>query len=107
MLIGSGRQEVVHGMASGKGGVSGRFDKSSSPAPPCAADMVRKSLTPASPAIPPDASSSALRKSLQHYSNTLYANKVLRNLNNLRKDQKFCDVELAAGNKVIKVSLIV
>lgn len=34
-----------------------------------------------------------------------YAPKVLNNLNSLRRDSRFCDVDIIAGGTVIKVSI--
>lgn len=39
------------------------------------------------------------------YTNRFYPSKVLQNLNSLRHDNRFCDVEIVAGGKVMKVSV--
>lgn len=39
------------------------------------------------------------------YNNSKYPPKVLKNLNNLRKNSRFCDVEIIAGGEIIKVTI--
>lgn len=40
------------------------------------------------------------------YKSSCHANNILQNLNLLRQNSKFCDVEIVAGNAVIKVSFV-
>lgn len=40
------------------------------------------------------------------YCSKLYPSKVLQNLNTIRQNNKFCDVEIVAGGKVVKVSCL-
>lgn len=39
----------------------------------------------------------------QYYTSRYYAPKVLSNLSSLRRNSRFCDIEIIAGGKVVKV----
>lgn len=42
----------------------------------------------------------------QQFRSKCYASKVLGNLSELRRNSRFCDIEITAGGKVVKVSLL-
>ena len=49
-------------------------------------------------------SSAPCDKNDKVFKSSCHANNMLQNLNLFRQDSKFCDVEIVAGNAVIKVS---